>query len=385
MNTIMSCWTLYFFAIWLVLDTMAYVMQYYTPGMTLTLPCRIVPTVQKATFTWLLAQKSTPTASSVTIAEVGKIKCDDPQRAKRLEVLQNSTLKIQNAQPEDVGLYTCQIYENNKGQPINTTSISLVLLRITASPDTRLHTESRLTLTCCLSSYDPCTHLRHHQLSWIDDQGAPLTGDRYTIPAQPQCCLQLSIKPLNSDHKRSWRCNVTVNGKTEGSASYLSTLEDGVVATTKQTTVTRLPESTYQITDSNGSINKGDPGSPPTSDSGQNSKYIAIVASSVSVLVIMALVILIVYLKKRKGQTLNTTNHHDLSIHGCDVNDQEQTFESNQQERPDVSSKQAMDTQDFPGDSYAVLQFHSKKTPKAVKPQIENEESTIYSDVRTAR
>ncbi|KAG2469050.1 IGS10 protein, partial [Polypterus senegalus] len=97
--------------------------------MTLTLPCRIVPTVQKATFTWLLAQKSTPTASSVTIAEVGKIKCDDPQRAKRLEVLQNSTLKIQNAQPEDVGLYTCQIYENNKGQPINTTSISLVLLR----------------------------------------------------------------------------------------------------------------------------------------------------------------------------------------------------------------------------------------------------------------
>ncbi|XP_039624705.1 uncharacterized protein LOC120539057 isoform X2 [Polypterus senegalus] len=343
MNTIMSCWTLYFFAIWLVLDTMAYVMQYYTPGMTLTLPCRIVPTVQKATFTWLLAQKSTPTASSVTIAEVGKIKCDDPQRAKRLEVLQNSTLKIQNAQPEDVGLYTCQIYENNKGQPINTTSISLVLLRITASPDTRLHTESRLTLTCCLSSYDPCTHLRHHQLSWIDDQGAPLTGDRYTIPAQPQCCLQLSIKPLNSDHKRSWRCNVTVNGKTEGSASYLSTLE------------------------------------------GQNSKYIAIVASSVSVLVIMALVILIVYLKKRKGQTLNTTNHHDLSIHGCDVNDQEQTFESNQQERPDVSSKQAMDTQDFPGDSYAVLQFHSKKTPKAVKPQIENEESTIYSDVRTAR
>ncbi|XP_028656958.2 uncharacterized protein LOC114651167 [Erpetoichthys calabaricus] len=377
MNTIMSCWTFYFFAIWLALDTMAYVMQYYTPGMTATLPCTIVPTVQDATFTWVFSQTSTATA--VIIAEGGKIKQNETKRAKKLELLQNSTLKIQNAQPEDAGLYTCEMYKDGKGDRIKFTSISLILLKITASPDTHLHRGSLLTLTCCLTSYDPCASLRHNQHSWTDDQGAPLTGDRYRISAQAQCCLQLSTELLNSDQKRSWRCDVTVNGKTEGSASYLSTLEDGVVATTKQTTVARLTKPTHQITDSKGSINKGDPRSPPTPVS-------AIAASAVSVLVIMALVILIVYLKKRKrGQILNTANHHDSSIRGCDVNDQEQTFESNQQEQPDVSSKQAMDTQDFPGDSYATLQFHSKKTPKAVKPQAENEEGTIYSYVRTAR
>ncbi|XP_039624706.1 uncharacterized protein LOC120539058 [Polypterus senegalus] len=219
----MCCWNLYFFVIWLSVDTTAYVLQYYTPGMTLTLPCRIVPTVQNPTFTWILAQRST--ASSVTIVDGGKIRQDEPERAKRLELLQNSTLKIQNAQPEDVGLYTCLMFENDQGQPIKTTSISLILLRITASPDTHLHTESRPILTCCLSTYE-CTSLRYHQLSWTDEQGAPLTRDRYWISAQPQCCLQLSTKLLNSDHKRSWRCDITVNGKTERSAIYLSTLED---------------------------------------------------------------------------------------------------------------------------------------------------------------
>ncbi|XP_051775946.1 uncharacterized protein LOC114651153 [Erpetoichthys calabaricus] len=224
MNTIMSCWNLYFFAIWLSLDTTAYVMQYYTPGMTATLPCTIVPTVQDATFDWVFSQRSTATAVSIAVG--GKIKQGEPQRAKRLELLLKSTLKIQNAQPEDAGLYTCEMYKGDKGDRIKFTSISLILLKITVSPDTHLHRGSLLTLTCCLTSYDPCTSLRHHQLSWTDDQGAPLTGDRYRISAQPQCCLQLSTELFNSDQKRSWRCDVTVNGKTEGSASYLSTLED---------------------------------------------------------------------------------------------------------------------------------------------------------------
>ncbi|KAK6469584.1 hypothetical protein HHUSO_G31893 [Huso huso] len=61
------------------------------------------------------------------------------------------------------------------------------------------------------------------KLTWVDDEGTALQGDRFKITSY-RTHSTLSLELQKSDHNRRWRCNLTEGGAVKASYSYTTTL-----------------------------------------------------------------------------------------------------------------------------------------------------------------
>ncbi|XP_023657958.1 uncharacterized protein [Paramormyrops kingsleyae] len=184
-------------------------------GQTVTLPCHRTSTNCSNT-TWNYGSDKT-----IEIVAHGMVRNNlADSRTNRLKVESNCSLTILNVKPADAGQYNCRVYSSQSAY--NDSFVYLTVLNITSS---QLKPE---TLNCCLHTYEFCTkHINEDmKLTWLNDDGSDLMQDtRYNI-TQTRCHSTLTVTLDQSDHNRKWTCQLTVDGRLESSASYITTLSD---------------------------------------------------------------------------------------------------------------------------------------------------------------
>ncbi|KAK1155240.1 hypothetical protein AOXY_G27662 [Acipenser oxyrinchus oxyrinchus] len=198
--------------------------RYSSLGETVTLPCAGFQEYENSFIYWFFSQRS-ETASEL-VASGEKITVKQPERAARLEVLPDSSLRIHHLHTEDTGQYECQQYVNGMFYE-GGTPVVLSLLTITADPGRDLKRGTALSLQCilvCNGGIAGCSSaLDNVKLTWVDDEGTALQGDRFNItPYRTHSTLSLELQ--KSDHNRRWRCNLTEEGEVKASYSYTTTL-----------------------------------------------------------------------------------------------------------------------------------------------------------------
>ncbi|KAK6470048.1 hypothetical protein HHUSO_G31668 [Huso huso] len=197
--------------------------RYSSLGETVTLPCAGFQEYENSFIYWIFSQRS-ETASE--LASGGKITVKQPERAARLEVLPDSSLRIHHLHTEDAGQYECQQYVNGNYHA-GGTPVVLKLLTITADPSRDLKRGTALALLCTLVCNGGIVYCSsgpdNVELTWVDDEGTALQGDRFKItPSRTHSTLSLELQ--KSDHDRRWRCNLTEGGEVKASYSYTTTL-----------------------------------------------------------------------------------------------------------------------------------------------------------------
>ncbi|XP_058865181.1 uncharacterized protein LOC131709093 isoform X2 [Acipenser ruthenus] len=176
---------------------------------------------------WTFSQRS----ESSELASDGMIIVSQPERAARLEVLPDSSLRIHHLHTEDAGQYECQQYVNGQLYE-GGTPVVLNLLTITADSSRDLKRGTALALQCtlvCNGGIADCRSVPDNvKLTWVDDEGTALQGDRFKItPSRTHSTLSLELQ--KSDHDRRWRCNLTEGGAVKASYSYTTTLTENLV------------------------------------------------------------------------------------------------------------------------------------------------------------
>ncbi|MGH0143139.1 UNVERIFIED_CONTAM: hypothetical protein FKN15_053232 [Acipenser sinensis] len=196
--------------------------RYLSLGDTVTLPCAGFQKYENSLILWIFSQRS----ESSELASDGKITVKQPERAARLEVLPDSSLRIHHLHTEDAGRYECQQYVNGQLYE-GGTPVVLNLLTITADPGRDLKRGTSLALQCtlvCNGGIADCSPAPDNvELTWVDDEGTALQGDRFKITTY-RTHSTLSLELQTSDHDRRWRCDLTEGGEVKASYSYTTTL-----------------------------------------------------------------------------------------------------------------------------------------------------------------
>ncbi|MGH0172005.1 UNVERIFIED_CONTAM: hypothetical protein FKN15_064493 [Acipenser sinensis] len=99
--------------------------------------------------------------------------------------------------------------------------------RVTADPVRDLKRGTALALQCtlvCNGGIADCRSVPVNvELTWVDDEGTALQGDRFKITSY-RTHSTLSLELQKSDHDRRWRCDLTEEGAVKASYSYTTTL-----------------------------------------------------------------------------------------------------------------------------------------------------------------
>ncbi|XP_058866949.1 uncharacterized protein LOC131709094 isoform X2 [Acipenser ruthenus] len=206
-----------------VLTLLTSFLQYSSLGETVTLPCAGFQKYENSFIHWTFSQRY---ETSSELASGGKITVKQPERAARLEVLPDSSLRIHHLHTEDAGRYDCEQningYFHSGGTPV-----FLTLLTITAVPGRDLMRGIDLALQCtlvCNGGIADCRSVPDNvKLTWVDDEGTALQGDMFKITSYRTHSI-LSLELQKSDHNRRWRCDLTEGGAVKASYSYTTTL-----------------------------------------------------------------------------------------------------------------------------------------------------------------
>ncbi|KAK6470049.1 hypothetical protein HHUSO_G31669 [Huso huso] len=192
--------------------------RYSSLGETVTLPCAGFQKYKNSFIHWIFSQRS----ESSELASDGMITVKQPERAARLEVLPDSSLRIHHLHKEDAGRYDCEQningYFHSGGTPV-----FLTLLTITAVPGRDFDLAVQCALVCNGGIADYSSVPDNVKLTWVDDEGTALQGDRFKITPY-KTHSTLSLKLQKSDHNRRWRCNLTREGEVKASHNYTTTL-----------------------------------------------------------------------------------------------------------------------------------------------------------------
>ncbi|XP_058866964.1 uncharacterized protein LOC131709097 [Acipenser ruthenus] len=196
--------------------------RYSSLGETVTLPCAGFQEYENSFIHWIFNQRS----ESSELASDGMITVKQPERAARLEVPPDSSLRIHHLHTEDAGQYECQQYLNGMLYKGGTPGF-LNLHTITVDPSRDLKRGTALALQCtlvCNGGIADCSSAPDNfELTWVDDEGTALQGDRFKItPNRTHSTLSLELQI--SDHNRRWRCNLTEGGAVKATYSYTTTL-----------------------------------------------------------------------------------------------------------------------------------------------------------------
>ncbi|XP_073728822.1 uncharacterized protein [Misgurnus anguillicaudatus] len=195
-------------------------------GENVTLPCSNAPSHCTLT-TWNYYNKHSSSGTVELIA--GGIKKNDRERAERLSLGPDCSLNIYKTTEEDHGLYICQQYVNGQKHGTDAQVFLHVLHLSPSSTQTEMRSDSSVTLTCQLFTYEDCDSLNRIdglQLFWVNQDDVNLQIDsRYQILSGP-CIITLNTTLLNEDNNRKWRCLVQKNNETKTSVSFTVKFKD---------------------------------------------------------------------------------------------------------------------------------------------------------------
>ncbi|XP_071268295.1 uncharacterized protein [Salvelinus alpinus] len=188
-------------------------------GDDVSLPCNNVVNPDCSSTTWLCNRD----ASTGTIGEVefGKIKVEKTERADRLSVGSDCSLRVSDVRAEDAGLYTCQQYLTETGPPHGEDApVLLSVLTISSTPPvTDLKPYVDMTLRCSLLTF--MGHERYNSgvsLSWV-----PETGTNVQVTQRSPCDITLTVTLQREDNNRKWTCTLTEKGNVKISTDFTST------------------------------------------------------------------------------------------------------------------------------------------------------------------
>nr|XP_055065881.1 uncharacterized protein LOC129447934 [Misgurnus anguillicaudatus] len=189
-------------------------------GENVTLPCSNAPSHCTLT-TWNYYNKHSSSGTVELIA--GGIKKNDRERAERLSLGPDCSLNIYKTTEEDHGLYICQQYVNGQKHGTDAQVFLHVLHLSPSSTQTEMRSDSSVTLTCQLFTYEDCDSLNRIdglQLFWVNQDDVNLqTDSRYQILSGP-CIITLNTTLLNEDNNREWRCLIKKNNEIKTSVSF---------------------------------------------------------------------------------------------------------------------------------------------------------------------
>ncbi|XP_067254908.1 uncharacterized protein [Chanodichthys erythropterus] len=185
-----------------------------TSGENVRLPCNNALSGCTST-TWTYTRHS---AAVELIA--GGIKKNNIERRERLSLGSDCSLNIKKVTQEDYGLYTCQQFVNEQKQGTDA-PVYLHFLHISSSSSqTEIRPGSSVTLSCQLYYYGvSCDYLVRSeglQLFWVNQAGVSVMTD--SSFSSTHC--NSTLKVLNKDLNREWRCQVTQRNQLKTSATY---------------------------------------------------------------------------------------------------------------------------------------------------------------------
>lgn len=186
-----------------------------TLGGSVTLPCAASNGPHCSSVTWTRINSDLPLVSA------------GQERAPNIKLLRNCSLQISNIHDTNVTTYKC-------GDGKNISSVDLRILDITEKNDTA---EGQIELHCFLNSNlglmpEPECNMTGLLVNWVmaeNNTAIRKNSSRFNFERSTNCFLKLYIRPKKkTDHHRKWRCQVSQNGSAKATASYITTVKNGL-------------------------------------------------------------------------------------------------------------------------------------------------------------
>ncbi|CAJ1077861.1 uncharacterized protein LOC109976674 isoform X2 [Xyrichtys novacula] len=166
--------------------------RFYKPGQNVILPCGLQSSrgPQCSNIRWLYKRDSSETKNVVSNGKVDQ----SSQQAARLSVNTNCSLVIRQATSEDVGLYTCRPFDNERFD----VHVYLSRLNIFLFDQTR----DVVTLECSLLRFEGLRQCRQNALRWVDDTGTELREGVKMLNRGADCFSRLTVKRQSGNNRR---------------------------------------------------------------------------------------------------------------------------------------------------------------------------------------
>ncbi|XP_029923699.1 uncharacterized protein LOC115370700 [Myripristis murdjan] len=182
---------------------------HYAPvGDDVTLPCGDVPRRDCSSVSWSFYKGGDVRYTQEVLRGTVSEKSD---KASRLSVSSNCSLRVRDLRAGDAGSYLCDQHGDG-GTQIN---VYLSLLSISSpSRVTDLTPGGNLVLSCFLFSYYNAGMCKGYSslgfsLSWLDEDGAALQNNsRYELIQGSSCNVTLAVRLQQEDNNRKWRCQM---------------------------------------------------------------------------------------------------------------------------------------------------------------------------------
>lgn len=186
-----------------------------TLGDSVVLPCDVSSGPHCSSVTWTRADSPFPLVSA------------GQEMAPNTSLLRNCSLQISNIHNTNATTYNCADGKSNS-------SVELRILNI--SEDTSA-AEGNIELHCFLNNHnglmpeEDCnnTGLLVNWLTAEDNTVIRKNSTRVHFVRVSNCFLKLHIRPKKqTDHHREWRCQASQDGSAKATASYITTVENGI-------------------------------------------------------------------------------------------------------------------------------------------------------------
>ncbi|XP_035988388.1 uncharacterized protein LOC110368551 [Fundulus heteroclitus] len=190
------------------------VMVFAKPGDRVTLPCGLPSGGSCSSINWT----QTFIVWHTDVVTAGKV---TPSEENKFHLLEDCSLDILQMERDDARLYTC------KSGALNS-SVSLRFVEVNQS---QTPAEETIELHCSLSTYVgfvTCKNDTGIHIKWTTEDDVPITGKRFKLKNSDICFSKLIITKKPTDHHRTWKCQVTQNDVVKATASYRTTVRDGV-------------------------------------------------------------------------------------------------------------------------------------------------------------
>ncbi|KAK7886650.1 hypothetical protein WMY93_026271 [Mugilogobius chulae] len=184
------------------------VVMFATLGDSVTLPCHVSHGSRCSSISWI------STDPFFGIVKNGQVK------APNMTFLTDCSLHINYMDSKKATIYTCYNDETNA-------SADLQFLNITENTKTEDKTE----LQCYLNNFKGLSRSCNKtglQVRWLAEDNTLLKGERFKIENISNCFSKLHIQTKKTDHLRQWKCEASLNGTGNVTASYQTTVTDGI-------------------------------------------------------------------------------------------------------------------------------------------------------------
>ncbi|XP_074539359.1 uncharacterized protein LOC141800594 [Halichoeres trimaculatus] len=191
------------------LQSTGYSPMFASLGESVTLPCGVPSITSCSSVSWNRPETLTKVVKEGLVTE---------EFAPRFSLLQDCSLKINHLELRDAHPYSCESGGLTSG-------VSLSILTITEEK-----TSDELELHCSLNTYIgyiACIN-RGMNTTWVTEDNKPLNGSRFTSEYVSECFTKLTIHKKLTDHRRKWKCQMSLNDTVKSSITYTTEIKDGL-------------------------------------------------------------------------------------------------------------------------------------------------------------